>query len=129
MRKIEITTIHVPKAVAGSQNASKPFQAKGPVLKNGMTAAGTNSKAIQILKKPSQRGNTGLVDFEPRTTKPNKRFSANPTAQMPTNMSQPTSLSACVISIDRSGRKLAAIHIMAGTTNNMMVAAPMASCA
>jgi hypothetical protein len=56
-----ITMNQVPKMQAGTQNASKPFQANGLDLKNVTIPPGRNSKATQKFKYPSQRGKTGTL--------------------------------------------------------------------
>ena len=40
-----------------------PFQANGPVLKNGIKEPGTNNNAIQKLKYINQRGKSGETEW------------------------------------------------------------------
>src|SRR5262245_37138336 len=55
-----MTMYQMPNIVPGSQNASRPFHANGPVLKKGNRDPGTNVSAPHKLNDPAQRGKTGL---------------------------------------------------------------------
>jgi hypothetical protein len=81
-----------------------PFQANGPVLKKVSRQLGAKRKAIQKFRYADQRGSSGTGRRSARIAAPTTTACPIAGKAFMTSMIQATSLSAIVMSGERSGR-------------------------
>src|SRR6266446_572698 len=86
---------------------SAPFQAKGPVLSTPVKLAGKKLMAHQMVRKQTQRGNSGTLLLSDRPTSAAATICIVVHAYCRSMHNQPVSVSSCSIAGSRSGRNAA----------------------
>src|SRR5271170_3981081 len=116
------------KTVNGIQNGNSPFHANAPVLKKVNTPPGTNRAAAQMLKYPSQRGNSGLALLSDRiaSAKAKDWMIGGDTAMSKKN--HPKASRRRITSGLRSGRNAATLQNNAHGRNKKFEITPLTSC-